>query len=196
MTVSPNDVLQVTARFLLANEDMQNVYHVQNTGVSHSDGGYDALITSWLDTAYTNLATQYVNDLVPVDIVIQNLTEGTPARYASWPTLGAGTDTNPELPYQVSALVNFPSAAVKRVGRKFISGFSESDNVEPGVPSSALLADLADFAADIIAGFVSGSYAGVPGNYNADTASFAAWIAANVATFWATQRRRRIGVGS
>lgn len=197
MTVQLLDIIRVTARFQMFEEDVQNVYHLRTSGTgSQTDAAFDASVVTWLESVYNVLNGQISDEFERLDIVIQNLSEGTPARFSQWTTYPTPTDTNTPLPLQVSALITFPSDTVKSIGRKFIGGFTEADNVDPGVPIAAVLADLATLAAAILTGFTSGTLTVKPGNWNADTAFFANWIFATVAGFWATQRRRRAGVGS
>lgn len=197
MPVNNGDVLRVTARFRMFDEDVQNVFHLQsnNTG-SVADATADAAIVTWLDDAYNNLSAEISDELERVDIVIQNLTEGTPARFSMWDTYPTPSDTNTPLPLQVSALVTFPSNTVKSIGRKFVAGFTEADNVDPGVPDSSIISVLSTWATDILSAITLGTGLLEAGNFNYNTSTFAKWLFAQIATFWATQRRRRAGVGS
>jgi hypothetical protein len=190
-----DDVLRVTARLTMYDEDFQNVYHIQALGAT-TDGDWDDACATWLDGAYNRFSAAYSDEIDRQDIVIQNLTEGTPARFHDWDTYPTPSDTNPVLPLQVSALALFPSNRVRSIGRKYIGGWTESDNEEPGVPSSGVLTAMANYAADLLAGFTVGIFTQTPGNYDYDGSNFWPWIFAQVATYWATQRRRRAGVGS
>lgn len=197
MTVNPDDILRVTARFEMFEEDVQNVYHVQCGGTGDAaDAVFDAAAVAWLELVYNELDDDISDEMDRLDIVVQNLTEGTPARFLQWTTYPTPADTNTPLPLQCSGLITFPSDVVKSIGRKFIGGWCESDNDDPGVPTSGVLSALADVAAEILLGFSFATQSAVPGNWNNNTSTFARWMFATIAGFWATQRRRRAGVGS
>lgn len=197
MTVSLGDIVRITPRFEMYEEDVQNVYHVKvNAGGDVDDSVFDAGAVAWLETVYNNLNGDISDEMDRLDIVIQNITEGTPARFLQWTTYPTPTDTNTPLPLQCTGLISFPSDTVKSIGRKFIAGWTEADNDDPGIPTSGALSALADVAADIVLGWAAGGQTLIPGNWNDNTSHFAFWMFATVAGFWATQRRRRAGVGS
>lgn len=197
MHVDQGDIVRVTARFEIYEEDIQNVYHLQAGGSGLVvDAIFDAAVVDWLELVYNTLNTDISDEVDRLDIVIQNLTEGTPARFSQWDTYPTPTDTNTPLPLQCSALVTFPSDRVKSIGRKFVGGWTEADNDDPGIPTSGVLSALADFAAEVLTGFTVVAQDLVPGNWDNNTSTFSIWLFATVAQFWATQRRRRAGVGS
>lgn len=197
MTVNVGDICRITARFEMFEEDVQNVYHTKVvSGIAVPDATFDAAAVVWLELVYNELNDDISDEMDRLDIVIQNLTEGTPARFLQWTTHPTPTDTNTPLPLQCTGLISFPSDTVKSIGRKFIGGWTEADNTDPGIPISGVLSALADVAAQIIAGFAPAGQVVKPGNWNDNTGQFATWLFATVAQFWATQRRRRAGVGS
>lgn len=197
MTVSVGDIIRVTARFEIYEEDIQNVYHLKATGTgTQTDALHDEAVVDWLELCYNEFNGDISDEVDRVDIVIQNLTEGTPARFKQWDTYPTPTDTNTPLPLQCSGLVAFPSDTVKSIGRKFIGGWTEADNDDPGVPTSGVTVSLAAYAYEVLTGFVTSGLEMYPGNWNNNTSHFALWLFATVAQFWATQRRRRAGVGS
>lgn len=197
MTINQGDIVRITPRFRMFEEDVQNVYHVEVQGVGTlTDVVFDAAAVAWLETIYNLLNGQISDEMDRVDIVIQNLTEGTPARFKAWTTFPTPTDTNTPLPLQCSSLITFPSDTVKSIGRKFIAGFTEADNTDPGIPTAGVISDLATMAAAMLVGIISGTVICPPGNWSETKTRFAEWAFAQVAEFWATQRRRRAGVGS
>lgn len=197
MTVLEGDVVRVTARFKMYEEDVQNVYHVIGVdGSTIQDSVFDEGVVIWLESIYNLLNGDISDEFARLDIVVQNITQTTPARFLQWLTYPTPTDTNTPLPLQCTGLISFPSDTVKSIGRKFIGGWTEADNDDPGVPTSGALSALADIAAEIVPGFEVVGLSLRPGNWNDNTSHFAQWAFATVAGFWATQRRRRAGVGS
>lgn len=198
MTYSNGDVLRVTARMQNGADDLQNVYHFRIDGMTSdtTNGLGDGAIMAELDSWYQKLVPIISDSVSFVDIIIQNLTEGTPARSVVWPTVTAGTDAGTDMPGQISGLVLFPSDKAKSLGRKYIPGVKEESSADPGVPVSAYLTGLSNFAADVITMAALNGGTLFVGNWSEEKGRFATWIAANVMTYWATQRRRRTGVGS
>lgn len=198
MTYTNSDVLRVTARMTRGQDDVQNVFHylVWNLAAPIDDTTGDNAIVADLDAAYTFLVPVIETGLDFVDIVIQNVTEGTPSRYHNWTTLTSGSDSGTPLPYQVCGLVLFPSVRAKSQGRKFIGGAVEDSSTGEGVPAGAYLTALAAFGTSIITTTPVGTGGLLVGNYDKDEIAFSGWTHFVVATYWATQRRRTVGKGS
>lgn len=119
------------------------------------------------------------------------------------PTAGAwsGTDTSGELPHQVALLVTFKAETVfPRSSRTYLFGMCEGNNSVNGRASSTVISNAEDWAADMLEIEITGAlnadkqavqYGGDPRAVtdNNDLTTY------SVNSIWATQRRRRTGVG-
>lgn len=198
MSYTPDDIIRITARMLQGTDVRENVFHVKmvSIGTPIADAVYDPIVAAFMDTAYLEMVPSIWQGISFVDVAIQNITENSPTRFIPWPTLTVGTRAGVAMPGQIAGMCSFPSERAKSVGRKYLPGAVEEDSVPDGIPAAGYVTALADFAAEFLDAIISGQAELLFGNYDNDTLQFAVWIAANAATFWATQRRRRVGVGS
>jgi hypothetical protein len=136
-------------------------------------------------------------DVRRVDIGDQPTLTLTPAAGA-W----VGGSTGEQLPEQLAALVTWRAfSTFPRTTRSYIFPFTEADNTGNGNLSAASLAFLEAFALDVMsilyeaglsANKVAVEYGGTPRVVVASNAV----TTREVSPHWATQRRRRLGVGS
>jgi len=198
MPVQPGDVIRITVNMIRnGSDDHKNVYHMRHEGaVTVNDGDMLTALEARLGGAYVHLEDILTPDLDFVDFDVHNLTRDTfIGSEAFAPTL-VGTDTAEELPWQVAALVTFPTALTRHSGRKYVPGLTEASNEGDGVLTATAIAALADFATELLNAFSVDGQTFSIGNYNVDMARWAPWIAAAVEVLWSTQRRRKPGIGS
>lgn len=198
MTYQNGDVIRVTARLAHGPDDIQNVYHYLVNGMTadQTDLAGDAVLIAEMDDLYDNLNPIISVDVDYIDIVLQNITAGTPARYRDWTTQTSGSKIGTLMPGQVAGLALFPSDFSRSQGRKYIGGATEEDSQSPGVPVANYLTALSNFVSDALLIPSLGGGLLYPGNWSPSKNRFASWNGGTVATYWATQRRRRKGVGS
>lgn len=197
MAFSIGDVARITAVMDVNGEDVINTYHVRKSlGTAVSSSTALAAFAAKMDAAYAELVTQLDHDLHFIEINAHNITQDEPMGTIGWPTLIDGDVTdNDLLPTQTAALVLFNTEVTRSQGRKYIGGLIEGDNTD-NAPDNDILGVLADYAAELLASWVSGAGTVTFGNYNIDLARFAPWISATVRDVWRTQRRRAKGYGS
>lgn len=199
MAVEAGDVLRVTAKFLVNDiDDMMNVFHAKHMGddpVPDASAATD--LSDRLDGAWGQLNSHISVNVDYVSIEVFNVTQDRPISEDSWFTQTAGgQSTDAQLPAQIASLVTFPTATARSLGKKFLGGFTEVDNENFGVVSSGLLSDMADFVTDLLGSMTIDGELFEWGNYRPLTLLFSPWVSGLIETFWATQRRRRSGVGS
>jgi len=206
MAVDPGNVVRATVKFDLAGQTMINVWEFQNVGEGSPDNEtvFGALAT-YLDWGYA-----YLNDLLEENVsgvdlkvdkvvvvdgkktVIENVGQG-PWAYNFVPA-GVGD----RLPSTIAGLVKFLTSHGKSFGRKFVGGFLEADSGGDTM-SYDVVSALAELAAWLLDNAPTGSgWALVPGVLSlgkATAGSFFEFLAAEIGTYWNSQRRRRPGVG-
>jgi hypothetical protein len=199
MTVSPGDVIRVTAKLLGAQgQSIQNVYYFKSSGVSGED---DATVVSdlanHLDAAYDNLAVAMHEDVVFDELDFFNETQGVPMATVDWPTQTVGDVAGYQpLPAQCAALVSFRTGEAHGNGRKFLGGMTEGSNDGTGYLASGVRTQMALYAVDLLGALVSGGLSFQVGHVREATGQFLPWLAGIINAYWRTQRRRVIGVGS
>lgn len=197
MAISIGDIIRVTAKMQWNEEDIQNVYHLEaQSATSDSDLTVLGEIADTLDSAYDYLDTAIPNDVTFDSIVGYNLTQERYMGEVSWPTLTAGSNVGDPLPPQTAPLVRFGTDTLGSQGRKFFPPMTDADLDSDGTISSAVATALGNVATILLAGVDSGTWTMKFGNWNVDLARFATWVSAFVNAYYATQRRRRPGVGS
>jgi len=192
-----DDVVKVTASFQWDDtEEFQNVFHVSHKGTAGvSDNLFHAEVEDWLESAYTTLLAYLSTKLDFASITTYNVTQDRPMYQTAWPTLTQGSDAGDPLPTQCAALVSMPTGVKKVVGKKYVPGATETNSISGGSLSAAFKTALANFAAVIIADWVSGVITVRAGTYNTITAVFNDVVSALIDDLFRTQRRRVQGVG-
>lgn len=197
MTVQINDVLSVRAKQLLDTERIMNTFYVKNTGGSSvNDSGALTGIQNWVHSIWNpnlgQLSTEWFSDTIQV----YNVTQDAPLGEIAWGSALQGTNTNDSLPYQIAALVTFPTGVKRSLGKKYFAGFTEAGTDGAGIITSGLGGALANMAAAIMTGITAGTTTFTIGNYQLDLGVFVPYISALVETLLSTQRRRKPGVGA
>ena len=197
MTTEQGDVLRVTCKMSVGVDDVQNVYHFEAQGSgSLSDALTLSLLASGLDGTYDEIDLLITDELSFDTIEVYNLTQDTYVGEANWPILTVGGGLNEMLPPQTCLFTLFNTDVLNSQGRKFLPPTTVDYLGADGTPLGGVLTDLASFAADLLAGYITGAFELHPGNYRKDTADFIEWVLAIVPDFFATQRRRYYGRGS
>ena len=197
MAVLPGDVVRVTAKMVVASEDVVNVYHWQNAGAATvSDAAVHAALASAIDTAMTYLLTWIPDTETFTTIESFNVSADAPMVEAPWPTLTVGGAILDRMPSQVAALLTFPTGTARSLGKKYLGVFSEGANDAFGQPTAALQAALASYVAEILTTVVVSGEDFVVGHYRYATFLFIRWLSGIVELVWSTQRRRKKGSGS
>jgi hypothetical protein len=155
-----------------------------------------ASIAAAIDQAYSRFSTVMSNSLIFDTIEFYNVTQDLPMGEVAWPVQVGGGDATDGLPPQIAAQINFVTGLPRSQGRKYFGCFTEQHSEDDGYVSSSLLAWLALAAADLLLGAVSGGTTWSIGHYKVSTSTFIQWLSAIVPIVFATQRRRKAGVGS
>jgi len=190
-----NDIFRVVARVTLSDGQIaENVFHAKiNEAADESDAKQD--MVQWVDALFQSIESIQVNDVLPLDILVTNVTAGTATTIHSWQSYFGGEDTGDQLPPGVAALVLATTAIGRVLGRKFLPGIAEFYWNGVNLTGTAITA-LANFAVAWIAGF-TGEASGaswLPGVLRT-VGTFAPFVEAIVRGEMAYQRRRRQGVG-
>jgi len=197
MTLQVGDVMRATAKMSIGTDDYQNVYHFEAQGTGTlTDVQARQLCAQLIDDAMDDIDLLFVDELNFDTIEVYNLTQDTYLGEQTWPTLTVGGDLGDMLPPQTCQHVQFNTAVLGSSGRKFLPPTSDNYLAVDGTPVAGALANLATYAATLIAGLTSGTITIQPGNYQIPTASFIQWVLAIVPDFFSTQRRRYYGKGS
>jgi hypothetical protein len=198
MTINNGDVLRVTAKMSSeADQDLQNVYYWRGSGVGIStDAQFATACRTELDNAYGYFDDQLADGVSFDSIEIFNITQDVPVGEYTWPTLSAGGSASDVLPEQTALLVTFSTAAARSVGKKFLGGWTEGNNDSDGTIASSLLTLILSYISTILSGFAAGDLDFEAGHWSVINETFVPWLAGLVDDVWATQRRRRPGVGS
>ena len=195
--IEPGDVLRITARMTAFGQNIQNVYHYLHDGlVAVTEGFFDVALGAELDGAYSLISDRMSQSLLFDDILIYNVTQGTPTRSINWPSLTTGDAVVTMLPLQCAALMLFRSTRAKSVGRKYLGGFAEDMSGGGGEVEVLLQTDLLLYGAAILNGFSASAQNFVPGNWDPVLLTFAEWISVAYDRYFRTQRRRVVGVGT
>lgn len=199
MTVNPNDILRITAKMSLGGNDIQNVYHVQNGGMSTiPDATALAGLADWIDDAHVDINPSIASGVSYDTIEVFNVTQDYSLGDTTWTTLAIGGDGGASTVYapQAAALVKFLTDVARSQGRKYIGGLTEDGVGTAGALEAIVLTRLLNYAGQLLSEPVlSGNQIKV-GNWNPTLARFVQWGSALAADYLATQRRRRYGTGS
>lgn len=199
MAVLNNQILTVTnlATHNLV-DDVQNVYTIQ-FGSSGAELEADVLddLVAIFEALYTILAPIISVLTAFQGIRAVNRSGGTDIGSADFPTLTAGGASGQSSPNQVAYGVTFGTAALNRVGRKFIGVPSEGLVDGQGVIIGTALSALGNYAAEMLSlqeGGGDRTY--LFGITDSEGANFRVFENATITPNVVTQRRRRAGVGS
>lgn len=198
MTVEPLDIIRVTAKAtLIATEDAQNVYYFQHGGDAPlEDPPVVAALASQINLAHDQVNGEQSTQLEYTTINLYNVTQRLLLDEVPWPGITSGTLGGDALPYQVAGLVTFPTALAKTLGKKFLAGFTEAGNGAQGTPAAEIITALGNYVVELLDLVVIGGHDFPIGHIRTDPLTFIAWATGLVESLWATQRRRKIGVGS
>ncbi|MCK5565988.1 MAG: hypothetical protein KAJ07_12140, partial [Planctomycetes bacterium] len=149
-----------------------------------------------LDDAYAHINQAMPLALTFDSINLYNLTAERFMGEQAWPVLTAGTlASDTSLPPQTAALVRFTTNTLRSQGRKFLPPFGEVHNDGDDGLTAAGITAIGLWAADFVANAIGFDWEAAWGNYNRVADSWAPWVTALINTYFATQRRRRKGVG-
>ena len=197
MPVIAGNILRVTAFMKYGSDAQQNVWYIKSTNpTTITDAVADTAIIAWMDNMYGYLVNFQSTGLTYMNVGIQNISEGTPTRYAGWTTLTTGNDGTEVLPLQSALLVTFNTNVLKSQMRKYFGGFTIAATTYAGIlETGAVLAAGSVITVALVGPNISGSFAQV-GAYRASDGRFAPIQSGIVNGVMRTQRRRVIGVGS
>lgn len=196
--VESGQVVQVSAQMAygLVN-DIINVFHYEMLGgVTEDDDLVKLVLAAELDSAYSLLLADYGVDLLFDKLVFYNISADRPMGEESWPTLVNGTNSNDALPLQNATQVNFRTGVKRSQGRKYLGGFTESGSDGAGLVDPAFQGRLQAWADDLLIDPTVGSGSMQIGHIKQSTGEFIPWTTAQARPLFATQRRRKLGVGS
>ena len=198
MPLAAGDVMRITVKMSWALSDVQNVYHLQASGVSaNSDDTILGEIISDLETAYAQYFSLIDDAFTWDSLSVYNLTQDRFMGEDSFVGLSAGGDTSTyPIPIQCAAMVRFPTGTLGSQGRKFLAGWTVNDLDSDSTLNSTAFNAVSLYAAQMLNGCTGSDWSGDYGNWNDDLVRFVPWVRAIVNQYLCTQRRRRPGVGS
>jgi hypothetical protein len=210
MSVEIGEVLRGIVEMSLPGDTIaQMVFHWIAQGINPmSEAAILTALASWADDLMANVE-DYVRSTATLDTISVYTIEWNEGdekwvldRYIGEAALSDNfAGAVDMLPHQIAAVVTATTDDVRRYGRKFIPAFDESSG-GTGDIGEGLLADLADWALDyLLTVTVAGADSlapGVPGGktkLGIGDGVFHEFVLARVPSVFATQRRRRKGVG-
>jgi len=196
MAIENKDILRgVFEGTLLSTIQVRNIFTAQYNGM----GGYpdDLAVDDWqayLNSVYSPIQTLLVNTMTANQYVIYHLVLG------HWEPIGTiapsvtFSNTGDTYAPGVAAVVTALAAGVRRYGRKFFPGLSES-LITSGYLTAAAVAAFASAGLAYVTPFgLAGDF--IPGVYNEMAASFKPFLGEAIArAIPGYQRRRKQGVG-
>lgn len=198
MTVSNNDVIRTTVdmRFNAVNV-IQNTFHCRYTGASgvSEQSVVDAIRVQLEGALWVAIDVDISTSITFIAYLNFNVTVNAPMPDAVPTLVTAGLHVAEVLPLQVAALLSFPSAVSRSIGRKYIAGYTESATDGGGVITVGASAPLLIAAANLVGSFTILAGNGIFGNFVAIPPTFIAWTSGRLDTLFRTQRRRVPGVG-
>lgn len=197
MTIDIGDKIRITARMTFAGvNDVQNVYHVSASGgASETDANFMAAMSAFLEARYGSINITVSDAIAYLDILGFNITKGLPLVPVGWGFLTQGLDTSEPTSPQVSPTVIWRTNRARSIARKFLPITGEA-NLDAGLLSTALLTNLANFAAAFIGNIPMGLVNVQFITLNKLTGLAATYENSIVPVDTRTQRRRRRSVGS
>lgn len=197
MTVGFEDVVKVTVEGLGASgQDVQNVFHLQNTGSAITDADTIDDMVEVLESLYTLLAAVLSIVLIIRDIRVLNVTDAVDVGLGLFVDDTPGTNVLDVMPPQCSMGITLSTDRLKVRGRKFFGPTCDDQANNEGVVSAAALLDLADVGDHMTVEQVAVNSTwryGVLASFDAVWLPFTGYV---IPTTVVTQRRRRRGVGS
>ena len=196
MAIENGDIVRITCKFRQSGNAVQNVYHarVTTTG-SVPDSTFLTEMAAEMDDMYTDITSEIADTVSFSSIEIYNVTGETYVGETGWPSKTTGTNTADQLPPQTAPLVLFNTNVLRSQGRKFLPPYTETGSDDFGKLATVALSHLLDFIVDVLAAKTGTNWSAVLGNYNYPLERFAQWISGVARAYFATQRRRYIGVG-
>ncbi len=198
MTVSNNDVIRTTVDMRYASVNViQNTFHCRYTGASgvSEQSVVDAIRNEIEGALWTVVDGDLSLNLTFIAYLNFNVTQDAPMPDAIPVLVTAGINANETLPLQVAALMSFPSAVSRSIGRKYIAAYTEVSTSGAGVILVPELARLVTAASNLFGSFTILAGNGIFGNYVAVPPTFIPWTSSRVDSILRTQRRRVPGVG-
>lgn len=200
MTVEIDDILRVSCRLTFEGneDDIVGVYHWGTSGASETDEQTLLNIGLLMDTIYTNVNARMSTEVKYEEINVKNVTQNTVLGDTPFPVLVAGTLVAEQLPPQIACLVVASTFSPSRQGRKYLGGFTETDN-DSGRLGGALVTACANFGVDYVKTKVQGGITYRPlimSSPDGPLQPVFPLLVAKVITAFRTQRRRTVGRGS
>ena len=197
MAVTSGDNIRIIAKMSHGGSDIQNVYHMQVTGTGFgTNEAFLSDVADFMDTLYSNI-DQNMSDNITFDTIeAYNLTQDEFIGQTSWPVLVTGFSATGECPHQLAPLVLFNTDVLKSQGRKYLPPLVNTAIDDDGTIVDAVLTNITAFAADLTANLIESTWTGVFGNHREVGDVFIEWTTAQIRDFFATQRRRYLGIGS
>jgi hypothetical protein len=204
MGVTDDQILRVTGKMLGVNgQQVQNVYHLLTQFASEQDAeDVGNAVGGWLNTAWDHIYNSVHSDVTPETFLVQ-VVEWVTDHWEvienvgefAWVLSNAFAGATDPLPDGVAALLKFPTAYPRHIGRKFVYGLVEGAN-QAGEVLAGTLANLASMATDLLAdAIIDGSNSLKPGLISIATGNFYPFVSAVADAAWSYQRRRKAGVG-
>jgi hypothetical protein len=196
--ITAGDILRITAKCLLDEQSVQNVFYCLVSTAWPSLAEALADIQGILATGYEFVAGKQTDHLTADSLHVMNLTQDESYGDILWggPYTGGEDDTGEYLPGPVSALGTVITLLPRVQGRKFVAGFTET-NLEDGRFGGGTMSDVVDFMEWFYL-YTHGAGSAVCdfGLYNQELERWTPAYAVAASAIPAYQRRRRIGVGS
>jgi hypothetical protein len=197
MAVAIGDIIRVNANMLMQNTEIYtNVFHFQITAnATADDDAFMDDMAGYIDLTYAEVDDIMTDELDFTNISAQNITQDEILPTKTWPFRTSGLDAGDPLPFQVAALVYYPTIRPKTRASSYLPGLTEASNTAAGVWIAATVTALEDWG-DLFLGLVgSVDITMRRGAYNLALNRFTPVNSRVVPTRARTQRRRRPGVG-
>lgn len=204
------DIVKVSSRlkFTPTGGDITNAWHfLCYTAGAATAAALQTAIQGWLDTVFANIASKVSSSVDAYDLkadktvwnnvldreeVVENLFLGP------WTMASAPSAASESLPLQDAACVTLRTIRPKSRGRKFFPPYTESFSGPGGTVTGGDLTALQDAGADCLLDLTAGTAVFSPGVITplAPSGDFLNFFSSVATPNFATQRRRRIGIGS
>lgn len=196
MPLTVAQTVRVSAEFTAGGQIMANVHHFMlMTPDPVNDPDVLSDMAEIMNTAYSlvnNAISNVVNyTQIRAQLAGSNYLFGT----ANWPSLVSGGAAGEALPYQVTALIWWPTQFSRTQARCYLPPASEAANTGAGLIGAAEKALMLSFGAYLADPITIGVNQYQKVTFNTTTFGTAETITSRVADRFRTQRRRRIGVG-
>jgi len=158
MPVLEGDVLKIASRGLIASAGQRavNVFTVQASSIiDASDDTVRDELAAEMETLFNTIQVQISNDFQIVDFSITNQTQDL--LLGEVPSTFIGADIADLIPSQVAALIIGRTAVKRKQGRKFLGGWTDTDNDDGGLWVGGAVTALNAFAARYVLPFTGPS---------------------------------------